>query len=183
MLTINTADDEEQPRGNVTSNTVTRLPGCRGGPERAQADQSVTTTSLVRSPPCLLRMSFSTPMCSLAPGSTPAVSQRCCSTRCAMAGCAWSGMTRPTRKSSTYCGASHVCHGMPSRSCFANRTGSTAKRIPTRFGYVPDPTDRKFAALADAANVPLVTSDRGLLNARDQAPFPILKPSEFALER
>ncbi|MBV8717978.1 MAG: PIN domain-containing protein [Chloroflexi bacterium] len=51
---------------------------------------------------------------------------------------------------------------------------------PDKFGYVPDPTDRKFAALADAANVPLVTSDRGLLNARGEAPFPILKPSEFA---
>jgi predicted nucleic acid-binding protein len=54
---------------------------------------------------------------------------------------------------------------------------------PDQFGYVPDPTDRKFAALADAANVPLVTSDRALLNARLQAPFPILKPSEFALDR
>jgi predicted nucleic acid-binding protein len=53
---------------------------------------------------------------------------------------------------------------------------------PDQFGYVPDPTDRKFAALADAANVPLVTSDRGLLNAQGQAPFPILKPSEFALD-
>jgi predicted nucleic acid-binding protein len=53
---------------------------------------------------------------------------------------------------------------------------------PDRFGYVPDPTDRKFAALADAANVPLITSDRGLLNAQGQAPFPILKPSEFALD-
>jgi uncharacterized protein len=51
---------------------------------------------------------------------------------------------------------------------------------PDKFGYVPDPTDRKFAALAAAVSVPLVTSDRGLLNARDQAPFPILKPSEFA---
>jgi hypothetical protein len=39
---------------------------------------------------------------------------------------------------------------------------------PDKFGYVPDPTDRKFAALADAANVPLVTSDRGLLNARSR---------------
>jgi predicted nucleic acid-binding protein len=32
---------------------------------------------------------------------------------------------------------------------------------PDQFDYVLDPTDRKFAALADAANVPLVTSDRG----------------------
>jgi predicted nucleic acid-binding protein len=54
---------------------------------------------------------------------------------------------------------------------------------PDQFGYVPDPTDRKFAALADAANVPLVTSDRGLLNARGQAPFPILKPGEFVLDQ
>jgi predicted nucleic acid-binding protein len=51
---------------------------------------------------------------------------------------------------------------------------------PDQFDYVLDPADRKFAALADAANVPLVTSDRGLLNARGQTPFPILKPSEFA---
>jgi predicted nucleic acid-binding protein len=53
---------------------------------------------------------------------------------------------------------------------------------PDKFGYVPDPADRKFAALANAASVPLVTSDRGLLKARGQAPFPILKPSEFALD-
>lgn len=52
-----------------------------------------------------------------------------------------------------------------------------------QFDYVLDPSDRKFAALADAASVPLVTSDRGLLNARGQAPFPILKPSEFALDQ
>jgi hypothetical protein len=46
----------------------------------------------------------------------------------------------------------------------------------------PDPCVEwgTFAALADAANVPLVTSDRGLLHARGQAPFPILKPDEFA---
>ena len=54
---------------------------------------------------------------------------------------------------------------------------------PDQFDYVLDPADRKFAALADAASVPLVTSDRGLLNARGRAPFPILKPSEFALDR
>jgi len=50
---------------------------------------------------------------------------------------------------------------------------------PREFGYVPDPDDRKFAALADAARVPLVTSDVGLLNGRTQAATPILKPSEF----
>jgi predicted nucleic acid-binding protein len=54
---------------------------------------------------------------------------------------------------------------------------------PDQLDYVVDQTDRKFAALAAAASVPLVTSDRGVLNARGQAPFPILKPSEFALDQ
>jgi predicted nucleic acid-binding protein len=54
---------------------------------------------------------------------------------------------------------------------------------PDQFDYVLDPADRKFAALAASASVPLVTSDRGLLNARGQAPSPILNPSEFALNQ
>jgi predicted nucleic acid-binding protein len=51
---------------------------------------------------------------------------------------------------------------------------------PEAFGFIPDPADRKFAALADAAQVPLVTSDAGLLNAGGQMAVPVLKPSEFA---
>jgi len=41
------------------------------------------------------------------------------------------------------------------RTCFAPRTvgGSTH---PEAFGFVPDPADRKFAALADAVQAPLV---------------------------
>jgi uncharacterized protein len=50
---------------------------------------------------------------------------------------------------------------------------------PSQFQFVPDPDDRKFAALADAAQVPLVTSDAGLLNVRSLAAVPILKPGEF----
>jgi hypothetical protein len=41
----------------------------------------------------------------------------------------------------------------------------------------------RAAVRTGTANVPLVTSDRGLLNARLQARFPILKPSEFPLGR
>ena len=52
---------------------------------------------------------------------------------------------------------------------------------PEAFGFVPDPADRKFAALADAVQAPLVTSDAGLLNAGGQMAVPVLKPSEFAL--
>jgi len=52
---------------------------------------------------------------------------------------------------------------------------------PEEFGFVPDPADRKFAALADAVQAPLVTSDAGLLNAAGQMAVPVLKPSEFGL--
>jgi uncharacterized protein len=52
---------------------------------------------------------------------------------------------------------------------------------PQDFSCVPDPADRKFAALADAAHAPLVTSDAGLLRAGGQLAVPVLKPSEFAI--
>jgi len=45
---------------------------------------------------------------------------------------------------------------------------------------VPDPADRKFAALAEAVEAPLVTSDAGLLNARGRMAVRVLEPSEFA---
>lgn len=48
-----------------------------------------------------------------------------------------------------------------------------------RFDYVPDHADRKFAALAHAAGVPLVTSDAGLLQASSRAEIPILTPHDF----
>ena len=51
---------------------------------------------------------------------------------------------------------------------------------PEAFGFVPDPADRKFAALAEAVQAPLVTSDAGLLNASGQMSVAVLKPSEFA---
>jgi predicted nucleic acid-binding protein len=51
---------------------------------------------------------------------------------------------------------------------------------PEQFAFVPDPADRKFAALAVAADAPLVTSDAGLLNVGEQMSVPVLKPSEFA---
>ena len=51
---------------------------------------------------------------------------------------------------------------------------------PEAFGFVPDPADRKFAALADAVQAPLVTSDAGLLNVSGQMAVPVVKPSEFA---
>lgn len=45
--------------------------------------------------------------------------------------------------------------------------------------YVPDPTDRKFAALARATGAILVSNDRHLLAKRETGKTPILKSSEF----
>ena len=47
------------------------------------------------------------------------------------------------------------------------------------FSEIQDPDDRKFAALAHAANVTLVTNDRDLLTCRDALPVKILTPGEF----
>lgn len=45
--------------------------------------------------------------------------------------------------------------------------------------WVHDESDRKFAALARAANAVLVTNDDHLLADRDQAGFPVLRSGEF----
>ncbi|HSJ54236.1 MAG TPA: hypothetical protein VLC52_10900, partial [Anaerolineae bacterium] len=50
---------------------------------------------------------------------------------------------------------------------------------PEHFPLVPDPDDRKFAALAAAAGATLVSNDAHLLAGRDEYDFPILSPGEF----
>jgi predicted nucleic acid-binding protein len=50
---------------------------------------------------------------------------------------------------------------------------------PEAFGFIPDPDDRKFAALGAAANAPLITNDNHLLAYRDVAGIEILTPQEF----
>jgi predicted nucleic acid-binding protein len=50
---------------------------------------------------------------------------------------------------------------------------------PERFSLVPDPDDRKFAALAAATGATLVSNDAHLLAGRDAHDFPILSPGEF----
>lgn len=49
---------------------------------------------------------------------------------------------------------------------------------PGEFDYVPDPDDRKFAALASAAGAVLITNDDHLLSSRGRAGFQILTPGE-----
>lgn len=47
---------------------------------------------------------------------------------------------------------------------------------------IPDPDDRKFAALSAAANAPLITNDHHLLAHRDTLGTEVMTPREF-LER
>ncbi|MEX0614063.1 MAG: PIN domain-containing protein [Pirellulales bacterium] len=51
--------------------------------------------------------------------------------------------------------------------------------FPEQFADIPDPDDRKFAALADASGAVLLTNDEHLLKDRDRASIEILTPQEF----
>jgi predicted nucleic acid-binding protein len=50
---------------------------------------------------------------------------------------------------------------------------------PDRFGFIPDPGDRKFAALAAAAGAVLLTADRHLLEGRPYAGVVTLTAAEI----
>ncbi len=58
--------------------------------------------------------------------------------------------------------------------------GSTT---PEDFEIVADPADRKFAALAAAADVVLISNDSDLLDVRDELPVQVQTPSEFVSSR
>jgi len=58
--------------------------------------------------------------------------------------------------------------------------GKFTRRVdPHGFTFIEDPDDRKFAALAVAAKVPLVTSDNHLLAHRNLIGFDVLTPTAF----
>ena len=50
---------------------------------------------------------------------------------------------------------------------------------PGAFRIVSDPGDREFAALAAAADCPVVTNDQDLLEHREALSVPVLTPREF----
>ena len=50
---------------------------------------------------------------------------------------------------------------------------------PAAFTVIPDPDDRKFAALSAATNVPLVTSDKLVLAQRGKIGIEIVTPRDF----
>lgn len=64
-------------------------------------------------------------------------------------------------------------------SLFRDEDRYDGPTAPEQFSYVPDPEDRKFAALSDAAGAPLISMDDDLLAEREKASVPILTPREF----
>jgi uncharacterized protein len=55
----------------------------------------------------------------------------------------------------------------------------TAPTHPERFAHIPDPDDRKFAALAHATDATLISNDDHLLRHRDRMDVTVLTPHEF----
>jgi predicted nucleic acid-binding protein len=55
----------------------------------------------------------------------------------------------------------------------------TVPTHPERFAEIPDPDDRKFAALAEATGAVLISNDEHLLGHRDRMNVAVLTPSEF----
>ena len=65
-------------------------------------------------------------------------------------------------------------------SCFFDERDRWEGRIHRdHFQIVDDESDRKFAALAEATGVVLVSNDEDLLGPRAQLPVLVLRPSEF----
>lgn len=54
---------------------------------------------------------------------------------------------------------------------------------PSPYGFIPDPADRVFAALAVAAGAVLITSDAHLLDQRAALATPVLTPGAFWASR
>ena len=63
--------------------------------------------------------------------------------------------------------------------CFRQEGCIDLETDPTDYDFISDPEDRKFAALAQACGVPLVTSDEHLLRVRNRLAIPVLTPGEW----
>ena len=62
---------------------------------------------------------------------------------------------------------------------FSENRQFTGETNPEAYNIVPDYDDRKFAALAAAANATLITNDDHLLSVRDKLNITIKTPGEF----
>ena len=68
----------------------------------------------------------------------------------------------------------------PVENLFSEEARFDGETCPELWVRIPDPADRKFAALAEAAGAVLVTNDDHLLAGREDLALEILTPSEFA---
>ena len=66
---------------------------------------------------------------------------------------------------------------------FRDEDRYTEKTEPERFAQIPDPDDRKYAALAHASGAILVSQDDDLLATPHRIDLLVLTPSEYLLER
>jgi 5-carboxymethyl-2-hydroxymuconate isomerase/predicted nucleic acid-binding protein len=66
---------------------------------------------------------------------------------------------------------------------FRDEDRYTGATDPGQYKHVPDPDDRKFLALAEAAGATLITQDAHLLAGRERARVPVLTPGEFWARR
>jgi len=62
---------------------------------------------------------------------------------------------------------------------FMNENRYDGPTHESAFRHVPDPADRKFAALASAADAILITQDGHLLGSREESHVFIVTPGEF----
>jgi len=62
---------------------------------------------------------------------------------------------------------------------FRPRDRYAAATYPERFASIPDPDDRKFAALADATGAAVISNDDRLLRYRDRMDVTVLTSSAF----
>jgi predicted nucleic acid-binding protein len=67
----------------------------------------------------------------------------------------------------------------PFAGLFRERNRFTSAVNPGWFGQVRDPDDRKFGALAYAADATLITQDDDLLSIRSNVSVSIVTPAEF----
>ncbi len=66
---------------------------------------------------------------------------------------------------------------------FQDEDRCVAETSPGRFAHVPDPDDRKFAALAHASGAILISQDSDLLANPHKTDVLVLTPSEYLQEQ
>lgn len=64
-------------------------------------------------------------------------------------------------------------------NCFTEEERVDLETDLAAYEFISDPEDRKFAALAQTCDVPLITSDEHLLRVRDRLAIPVLTPGEW----